>query len=373
MELFRSEDLSVRRVGDRGGTLVVTFGSYTDEPTLDRAGFGERFLRRERIDAIHVINRVNRWYQHPETAAALAAVRAVAQDYERVITYGSSMGGYAALRFAAACGADTAIALSPQYSVDPAVAPWETRWQPDVAQTTFAEPAYDPVPRQYIFYDPRVAPDDRHVALFAAAAPAQLVPLPFGGHPVSALLAETGALQAALRAIVESSFDPADVRARVRAGRRRSQHVYFTLARRATPRRPELAVRLLDRAEAIEPESHIVSAKAALLDRLGRHDEAAPLHRAAVERTPTNALAWIALALHREATGDAAGAADALRRAIPGQSGSTLLRVRTMQLRMWLRRHRLGAVDRLVDRAIRRIDRSSRHALILRLLGRGLR
>ena len=97
-ELFRSDHLLVRRVGGFGGTLCyLTFASYTDDRTLDRPGFGEDFFRGRGIDAIHVLSRENRWYQHPELMDALAAVAGATGGYPRVIAYGSSMGGFAAL------------------------------------------------------------------------------------------------------------------------------------------------------------------------------------------------------------------------------------------------------------------------------------
>jgi pimeloyl-ACP methyl ester carboxylesterase len=207
-ELFQSENTGVRRRRGRGGTAIVTFGSYTNEPTLDRPGFGENFFRRERLDATHVINRCNRWYQHPERDEALAAVAAAVRDYDRAITYGSSMGGYAALRYAVACEADTTIAISPQFTVDPGVVPWEVRWQPDVARTYFAEPRFAPAARQYVFYDPRMPADNRHADLIAATGDTIRIPVPYGGHPVAALLAETGVLQSAIRGIVASDLDP---------------------------------------------------------------------------------------------------------------------------------------------------------------------
>ncbi|MCD2316284.1 hypothetical protein LQ954_08995 [Sphingomonas sp. IC-11] len=371
--LFRSDNLLVRRAGMRGGTVIVTFGSYTTEPILDRPGFAEEFLRTAQIDAIHVINRRNRWYQHPERPAALAAIAAVTGDYDRVITYGSSMGGYAALRYALPCGADTAIALSPQFSADPRIVPWETRWQADVARTRFDEPAYHGAAHEYVLYDPRVRLDQRHAEMIAGADGATCIPIPFGGHPVGPLLVETGALQQAIRSIVAGDFDPASVRARIRRERRRSQHQHFVLARHCAARRPQTALRLLERAAEIEPESHILSAQAALLDDLGRFTEAAPLHHAAVTRTPGNAHAWAGLARHRELLGNTAAAADTLRMAAQRQSGSMLLFVRARQVRLWLRRHRLGALDRWAGRAIARSTGSRLHACLLRTIGRCLR
>lgn len=371
-ELFRSDNLLVRPVGARGGAVVITFGSYATEPTLDRQGFAEDFLRQIGVDAIHVINRRNRWYQHPERTAALAAVADAARAYDRVITYGSSMGGYAAWRYAADCGADTAIALSPQFSGDPNVVPWETRWQADVARTRFSEPAYVGGARGYVFYDPRLAPDARHAAMIAAASGAVRIPVPFGGHPVGPLLVETGVLQQAIRAIMAGTFDSASVRPQIRRERSRSQHLHFVMAQQCADRHTETALRLLARAAEIEPESHILSARAVLLDQLGRSGEAAPLHVAALRRTPGNTHARISYALHQEMMGDAGGAARSLGEAAKGQSGSLLLLVRVRQVRLWLRRHGLHTIDRWLERAIARSARSPFHAHLVRWIGRYL-
>ena len=96
--------------------------------TLERTGFEERFFEQSRIDAIHVIARSNEWYQNDEILEICKAVAAITQNYERVYTYGSSMGGYAAIRFGKHVGARAAIALSPKFSVDKAVVPVEHRW-----------------------------------------------------------------------------------------------------------------------------------------------------------------------------------------------------------------------------------------------------
>ena len=373
-ELFRSADLLVRRVGARGGLCFVTFGSYTNEATLERAGFAEEFLRDEGIDAIHVINRDNSWYQYREIGEALRAVRSATAPYDRVITYGSSMGGYAALRFGRLSRADTGIAISPQFSLDPRVVPFEDRWQADVARITFNERSYAPLPRQYIFYDPRMALDRAHFDAFVAAGGDPIgVAIPYAGHPVGPILLETGVLKEAIRAIANASFAPHELQRQVRARRRLSQHHFFMLARRAKDRRPKLAIAFLRRAAAIQPESHIVSELAAALDRQGEHEEAGPLHRAAIERVPDNTRAHINYARHLEAIGRRREAAETLRRAIQGQAGSVRLIVRIVQFRMALRRWRLGPVDRMFEKAVDRLRLSPRYGRTIRFLGHAMR
>lgn len=118
--LYRSQALEVRRVaaGD-GRHQVVTFDSYHEPRGFDRPGFGESFFRSERITAIHVMSHGNDWFQYSEIGDVIAIVREACSGVERLLAYGSSMGGYAALRLGGLIGAQAALALSPQYSLDP--------------------------------------------------------------------------------------------------------------------------------------------------------------------------------------------------------------------------------------------------------------
>jgi hypothetical protein len=374
-ELFRSDNLVVRRVRGTGArvpaTCFVTFGSYTVEYDLERQGFGEDFLRDEGIDTIHVLNRDNQWYQYPKMPEALAAIAAATAKVPRVFTYGSSMGGYAALRFARAFGARTAIAISPQYSLDPRVVPFETRWQADLARITFREGNYEAPARQILFYDPRLRVDAQHVRLFEAGGQETvMVGVPHAGHPVGPLLVETGALQEAIRAIVTGSFTPSVVQRAVRERRARSQHHFFMLSRRAAGRRPDLRIGLLRRAAEIEPESHILSELAQALDQKGAHDEAGPLHEEAIRKVPGNVRARIFHAAHLEAVGRRSEGAAVLRAALSGQSGSVMLMGRVLQMRMALRRWHLGAVDAAFERMVERTRHHPGYGRVTRWLGR---
>ena len=59
-----------------GRSAVVTFSSYVNRRDLDRPGFGEAFLLKYGIDAVHLICRGNEWFQYDDIYDALdAAVR----------------------------------------------------------------------------------------------------------------------------------------------------------------------------------------------------------------------------------------------------------------------------------------------------------
>lgn len=338
--LFESADLRVRLVAGRSRLCVVSFDSYVNVPTLDRPGFGEAFLAGCGIDAIHVQTRDNRWYHHAELDAALAAVAEAGARYERVVTYGSSMGGYAALRFATAAGAQAALAISPQYSIDPRVAPFETRWPAEAARLAFGtHPA--PAGEGVVVYDPVDRRDRRHAELYAAANPRLiLLTVPYAGHPATALLAETGQLQAMIRHVAEGRFDAARSRAALRVARRGSQHYLFTLALAARDRHAGVAIALLRRAAAIAREPHILSILARELDRGGEHPEAGRLHAEA--QAPGNAYAALGYARHLATVGDHRAAQAVLRGAAADAAGTPRRLLRGMRWKLRFERLGLG-------------------------------
>lgn len=275
------------RVPHPSPACVVTFGNYEDQPEGWATGFGQGFLDRAGLDAIHVVPRANDWYQHGDMPAALAAVRAAAAG-KPVFTYGSSMGAYAALRFGGALGAAAAIALSPQFSLDPAVVPHERRWRPEAARLRFLDwdrPGFAPAPG-IVFYDP-CGPDAAHAALWAASGPMTPVPLPHAGHPAGAFLAQTGLLGPAVLDIVHGQFDAPALLRLARARRRRSGQYLLMLAAAQPPRRRGLRLRLMQAAAEATPEHTLYGSRLAiLLYRAGRDAEAEAWHRRVLAMAP---------------------------------------------------------------------------------------
>ena len=302
--LYQSADMLVRHVPAGDGTRhVLTFDCYHDARTLDRPGFGEDFFPKHGIGATHLLTRNNDWYQYPDLPAALAAMRRAASGAARVLTYGSSMGGYAAVRFADAVGANAALALSPQYSVDPAKVPRELRWAQDQRRLTYLPEVDGPIRSgvaPVVAYDPH-GMDRLHADLIAADTPVRRLRVPFGGHPVGTFLLDAGLLSDLVLQTLDGTLDPAAGEAAVRAARRRVAVYFSTLAARQPPWRPGLAVSLAEQAVRLapdRPEGHY--ALALRLAAAGRHAEALRAHEAtaARDRNPGYMFAHSA-ALHR--------------------------------------------------------------------------
>lgn len=286
--LFESHDLMVRFVpAGAGDVCVVTFDSYNDDRTLSRNGFAEGYLAAIGVAAVHVISRNNDWYQHRELPDALARIRSVTRGYGRVITYGTSMGGYAAIRFADRVGADAVIALSPQYSIDPAKAPFEKRWMADARRIKFLADLDGRIVTRadvVVAYDP-ASLDAKHVDLIVRDIKIRPLRVSYAGHSVPAMLNESKLLDPLIQRVIADKLDTVALEREVRH-RRRELAIYFAeLANRQPPHRSKLAVRLARRAAELNPHHDI--ALRSLADRLaadGQFEEAIVLYEGLLER-----------------------------------------------------------------------------------------
>lgn len=289
-ELFRSADLQVRRVASGDGRrVVITFDSYTDDRNLDRWAFGEPFFMGLGVTAIHVLSRGNDWYQYAETAEALEIVRRAAAGAERRVTYGSSMGGYAAIRFADRVGADEVLALQPQYSINPAVAAFDDRWRDDARRIRWRPELDGPVvgmPRAVVVFDP-FGIDGRHAELITREASVRPFRLRGGGHGIATMLNEMSLLRPLVETTLEGCCDLQAFEAQVRVRRRNSPTWLSELARTQPEWRPLTALHLAKQALVLAPDHPIpLRAVADAQARVGEVDEAVRIYADLVARLP---------------------------------------------------------------------------------------
>ncbi|WP_424940277.1 hypothetical protein [Aliiroseovarius sp. S253] len=134
------------------------------------------------------------------------------QDKESC-SIGFSMGGYGTLLFANALRLRRTLLLSPQYSIMPDKAPYETTYRDEA---TTLDPALDHLEplrdeqrlQGIIAYDPRLAPQDRlHAQHIRALHPdLQPVALPFGGHTALKHFEGTGTTYQIMQAFIENDL-----------------------------------------------------------------------------------------------------------------------------------------------------------------------
>lgn len=278
IDLFRSDNVVVRCVpAEDLSRWVVTFDNYGIGHGFDRAGFGEDFLRNSGVSAIHVLGRGDDWYQYPEMAEVMAAVRAATVGADRVMTYGSSMGGYAAIRFADAAGAHAVLAISPQYSIDPYKVPFETRWLQEACRIAWLPEIDGPIRcacTPVVVFDP-TGEDRRHVEMIAAETAVEPLDLLHSGHPSATYLSELGLLGPLVLKMLSGTLDLADFRAEARSRRRQCPAYLSRLAALQPARRAGLALALAQGAKDLAPDNpSALAAVASLLGKSGDHEQA---------------------------------------------------------------------------------------------------
>jgi hypothetical protein len=210
---------------------VVSFDYWKPVPTLEGEFSGEGFFRHRRLNAIGIMAAENDWFQHDEILEVLAAIRAATRGF-RLIGSGASMGGFAVINFAQDLGLASLVAVIPQFSIDAAKAPYETRWRQEASRIEFRHDKIATIPRLtrgWIVFDPWCV-DGRHARDIQRYHGLGEVAVPFGGHAEMLMLQQANVFTDMLTDMLEERFDPAAFRRRWRSARRFSAAFWLGLA-----------------------------------------------------------------------------------------------------------------------------------------------
>jgi len=262
--IYRSRYLKIFSNGashPRLGTVVICFQYRRPDQHLDLPGFAEEFFDRFQVAAVFVNCATNEWYQYQDLPEALATLRAFVSAWARIVTYGSSMGGYAALRFASAVGAKRTIAVGPQYSPRSLVVAGDNRYDALVAQTQFlhedsyrASAALD----NYVVYDPLLKMDERHMMEYRKEANVVPIRIPCGGHTPTILLAQCGLLSDFILDLIAGTFCALRFRHVFRRARTSSPEYWKELVDRLLERgRRETAQRVVEISRVCEKQRRL--------------------------------------------------------------------------------------------------------------------
>ncbi len=194
--------------GNRLG-LFFTFTHFMFDD-LDAEGFAVRYLLDRGYDVVAFKSVRNDWFQGlPKTALHQAA--ALGRGYRERGTYGSSMGGYAAIAFADMLGADRVIALSPQFSItDDTDLRWWTQSQAISGWPYRIEDGSCRRCEVQLIYDP-LEPEDVYQIGCITAALASLriehVQVPLSSHPTTHFLVQTGQIARFMEKVLNRETD----------------------------------------------------------------------------------------------------------------------------------------------------------------------
>jgi hypothetical protein len=231
----------------------VSFEYWKPEPTLEGEFSGESFFRHRGLNAIGIMAAENDWFQEDEILDVVAAIRAATPGF-RLIGYGGSMGGYAAINFAQDLGLASLVAVIPQFSIDAAKAPYETRWRGEAARLAFGHDkigTIPPVTNGWMIFDPWCV-DGLHARDIARHHRLGAVITPFGGHATMLMLQQANVYTDMFTDMLEERFDPVAFRQRWRRARRGSAAFWLGLAEALIKRgRHTAALRCIGQARAL--------------------------------------------------------------------------------------------------------------------------
>lgn len=228
-------DLFTCHQDSRSEWVVITFTERCNRD-LEGPGFGTAFLLREGFDVLAVRNSEDDWYVHlgPDE---LDAMTTALEPYDDRASYGSSMGAFAAVKFASALGVRRVVAISPILDVQ---FDWDSRHSSDIPAIRDAgyraegdmivKAEISPDITYHVAVDPLCTEDVRHASMLCQMAPRHSVfNVRLGGHPVGPAMVDSGILGAYVKqAIALNSVDGLSVSARksVRFIHNLARHLY---------------------------------------------------------------------------------------------------------------------------------------------------
>lgn len=209
--------------GALGKTLVVAFDNLDDaRQDSNRLPWAVDFISAQGWSSLGFMAHGPTWYRSQEV---LDFFDELARDgffekFDRVVFYGTSMGGYAACAFSAACPGATVVAINPQVSMDRERAGWDHRYRKSWRHNYFDRYGYAPdmveqAAKVWLFYDSRQPQDAMHATLFQSPNVVK-IKCPFMGHGILNVWRDMGVLKQLISGCINGSATIGDVQALMR-------------------------------------------------------------------------------------------------------------------------------------------------------------
>ena len=190
--------------------LLISFDNLASigENPVNRQPWGYDFVRKAGWSHLGVMSFVPGWYRDKTLHHYLLSLRdsGFFREFGKVTLFGTSMGAYAACAFASLAPGCTVAAFSPQSTLDSRLVPWESRYPSGRRADwdgAFRDAAVEmqTAERGWLFYDPRMALDVRHINRFASGNISR-VPLRNADHKTALVLRNGKVLSEVMRSIV---------------------------------------------------------------------------------------------------------------------------------------------------------------------------
>lgn len=208
---------------DDDACVVVAFAPFDYPFSVETEGWGSASFTKRDIPHVCVFHQAEDWHQNDDFFPAMQACRAFLGPKISVTSYGFSMGGYGALLGAETLDAERAVAVSPQFSIDPKAVRFERRYHEQWAKMAgwkfeLSKHMRDARTNYIVLYDPLHRQDRKHEALLPKPAGYTRCLLHGVGHAGIQALVEMK-IQETLFDLLQGRSDAADLRNMFRSKR----------------------------------------------------------------------------------------------------------------------------------------------------------
>ncbi len=222
----RHKAIFIPQPGATGRTLVVVFDNLDDvRQESDRLPWAVDFIAGQGWSSLGLMAHGPTWYRDETVHDFFDELRddGFFAGFERIVFYGTSMGGYAAAVFSAVSPGATVVAINPQATLDRDLAAWERRFRPAWRYDYTSRYGYAPemvkaAERMWLFYDSRIIADAMHASLFQGDNITR-VRCPFMGHGMLTVWRDIGVLKQIVSGCISGTITRPEIHALLR-GRR---------------------------------------------------------------------------------------------------------------------------------------------------------
>lgn len=207
--LLRTKDLFIKELYLGSNTTVICFTPWiSDIPRTEynNKGFGEGVFLSRGYNELHIMARNNHWYQVEDVTIFLKEY--YSKNKSKVFfTYGSSMGGFAAIVFAPLVNAVT-ISISPQFSIARDIVDFEKRWSKEASEINFIyNIGFNKVSKGLLICD-AASEDTKHADLILQSRPNfEIWKRAFLGHPAGVAINDLVGIKNLVLGYIDGTWD----------------------------------------------------------------------------------------------------------------------------------------------------------------------
>lgn len=98
--------------------LLITFNDMMFSATKENKFFADTPIRNLNISVVGIVSKKQNWFPKKYIYICHNKIKNIIDKFDKIIMYGASMGGYAAIKHSKVFNSNTVISLCPQWSID---------------------------------------------------------------------------------------------------------------------------------------------------------------------------------------------------------------------------------------------------------------